>query len=69
VDHRNLLLDLELITLTGVAILSRQTALRAVARRLQAMGAAPELVRIATRSERLEPAPPPGASQIVMARH
>ncbi len=69
VDHRSLLLDLELIVLTAVAILSRPTALRAVARRLEALGASPDLVKIATRREQLEPAPPPGSNQIVMARY
>lgn len=69
VDQRSLRLDLELIALTAIAIASRPTALRAVARRLVALGAAPALVEIATRSVELTPAPPPGSTQVVMARY
>lgn len=69
VDERSVWLDLELIVLTALAIASRRTALRAVARRLEALGAAPDLVNVAARCEELRPAAPPGSDQIVMARY
>ena len=68
VAHRSVLLDLKLIVLTAVAILSRPTALQAVANTLRDLGANDRLVRLALRREPLMPAPPPGASELVTSR-
>ncbi len=68
VAHRSVLLDLKLIVLTAVAILSRPTALQAVANTLRDLGADDRLVRLALRREPLMPALPPGASELVTSR-
>jgi lipopolysaccharide/colanic/teichoic acid biosynthesis glycosyltransferase len=69
IAHSSLALDLKLILLTAVAIASRARALRGVVRDLQQRGAAAELIRVAARQSPLEPAPPPGAEQIVTERY
>jgi lipopolysaccharide/colanic/teichoic acid biosynthesis glycosyltransferase len=68
VAHRSVLLDLKLVVLTAVAILSRPTALQAVANILRDLGADDRLVRLALRREPLMPTPPPGASELVTSR-
>jgi lipopolysaccharide/colanic/teichoic acid biosynthesis glycosyltransferase len=69
IDRSSLALDLKLIALTAVAIASRARALRGVVRDLQQRGASAELIRVAARQSPLEPAPPPGAEQIVTERY
>ncbi len=68
IERRTLVLDIRLIFLTVVAILSRPKALQAVAHDLEERGAPAELVRVAERSERLVPHPPPGAASVVTSR-
>ena len=68
VEHRSVLLDLQLIWLTVVTLLSRPRALAGVGRLLKKLGAPEELYRVALRSEPLTPHPPPGATDIVMSR-
>ena len=53
--------DIQLIFLTAVAIISRQTALHGVVRILLAMRADPEMVEVCHRRSPLEPASPPSA--------
>ena len=65
IDHRSTPIDLALIALTGVAIVSRRTALTLIARLLRAIGAPEQLCRVARRSEMLRPTPPPGADHVV----
>lgn len=60
VDNRSLLLDLQLVWLTALAIISRQEALRAVSGILGGLGADETLKRICRRNEPLPPGPPPG---------
>lgn len=67
IEHRSMLVDFALILLTGVAIVSRPTALALVARMIAFAGASDELCRIARRSEVLRPCPPPGADRVVTA--
>ncbi len=68
IDNRSILLDLRLIWLTAIAILSRESALRSVAVVLEDLGVATDLRRVAARQEPLQPAPPPGASEVVTSR-
>ncbi|HEU4427745.1 MAG TPA: sugar transferase [Myxococcota bacterium] len=68
IERSSLALDLALIALTAATIVSRGAALRGVARILRAVGAPESLVAIALRDSPLRPCPPPGASEIVMAR-
>ncbi|MCC9078799.1 sugar transferase [Litorilinea aerophila] len=68
IDYRSFLLDLRLIFLTALAIVSREKALTGVQRILDELGADEQLKRIARRQEKLEPYPPPGATEIVQSR-
>lgn len=68
IERRTFALDVMLVVLTVVAILSRPKALQAVAHDLESRGAPAELVRIAMRSDRLVPHPPPGTESIVTSR-
>jgi lipopolysaccharide/colanic/teichoic acid biosynthesis glycosyltransferase len=58
-DHQSLLLDFRLMVLTAVATVSRQSALAAVVRELDKLGAPGELVDVAGREQPLEAALPP----------
>jgi lipopolysaccharide/colanic/teichoic acid biosynthesis glycosyltransferase len=69
IERSSVALDLKLIVLTAVAIVSRPRALRGVVRDLQQRGAGAELLRVASRQSPLQPAPPPGAEQIVTERY
>lgn len=68
IANRSLWLDLQLIFFTAVAILSRQTALNWVARRLADFGVDETVVAVARRDAALVPSPPPGMSEIVKHR-
>lgn len=58
-DHQSLPLDFRLMVLTAVATVSRQSALDAVARELDKLGAPQELVNVARRERPLAAALPP----------
>lgn len=68
IQHRSLLLDIQLCLLTAVAILSRSKALVGVQTLLRKHGANAELLEIAARKKPLSPKPPPGGNKIVTAR-
>lgn len=68
IDHRSLMLDLWLCSMTAVALVSRQSALRAVQGRLRRLGAQANLIELAGRQSALIPMPPPGAIDIVRSR-
>ncbi len=68
VENASLWLDIRLILLTVVAILDKQKALQGVQQILNELEAPDDLKRIAARREPLQPAPPPGASEIVTTR-
>jgi len=68
IDNRNLLLAVKLIYLTALSMFSRQRALQGVAADLKKRGAPRDMVRVALRTEKLMPHPPPGADAIVISR-
>ena len=68
VENQNTLLDLRLIILTIVAILDRRSALNAIQSILNDLGAPNDIRAVARRDAPLQPAPPPGATQIVTTR-
>ena len=68
VAKRSLILNIELIWLTLVAIVNKEAALRGINRILVAVNANPELVAVVRRDRDLPPYPPPGATQIVTSR-
>lgn len=68
IDRQSLGLDLQLIYLTGLAIVSRERALRGIQAILLNLGANDQLRRVASRQDELQPSPPPGATEIVTSR-
>ena len=68
IRHASIGLDLKLVVLTAAAIVSRPNALRRVAVILDQLGVDPAVVAAASRRQRLEPYPPPGAAGIVVNR-
>lgn len=68
IDHRSLLLDLQLVFFTATAILSRQTALNWVVSKLSDLGVDENVLAVARRDAELRPSPPPGMTEIVTHR-
>lgn len=68
IQHRSLGVDLRICLLTGLAIVSRQRALRGVSQLISSLGGSQNLVDLAKRERELEPSPPPGAAHIVTTR-
>lgn len=68
IEHRSLILDIQLCWLTMIAILSRERALSGVQVLLRGLGATAELLEIAARNKPLSPKPPPGSAKLVTVR-
>jgi lipopolysaccharide/colanic/teichoic acid biosynthesis glycosyltransferase len=68
IQHRSFLVDLQLGYLTFLAAASRRSSLEGVQKLLARLGAPPELISLASRTEPLVPMPPPGASRVVTSR-
>lgn len=68
IEHASVLLDVRLICLTLLSAFNRRAALDQVSAIVAGLGAAPELVAVAARRTPLQPAPPPGAREIVTGR-
>ena len=68
IDNRSILVDLQLIFLTALAIMSRREALDGVQKLLRMLGANEKLLQIAARDKPLAPLPPPGAQKVVTSR-
>lgn len=68
IEHSGVLLDVRLIFLTLLSAFKRRAALDRVSAIVAGLGASPDLVAVAARRTPLQPAPPPGASEIVTGR-
>jgi lipopolysaccharide/colanic/teichoic acid biosynthesis glycosyltransferase len=68
VENASTWIDLKLLALTGLAMVSKASALRGIAAILRRLGAPRDLIEIAKRERPLVPAPPPGATTIVTSR-
>lgn len=68
VEHTGVFLDVHLILLTLLSAVNRRAALDRVGGIVAKLGASRELTTVALRQEPLQPAPPPGASEIVHSR-
>jgi lipopolysaccharide/colanic/teichoic acid biosynthesis glycosyltransferase len=68
IEHASVALDIRLIFLTLLSAVDRRAALDRVADLVAQLGAPADLVRVAARREPLQPAPPPGATEIVQSR-
>ena len=68
IKNQSLLLDLQLVLYTVVAIISKQKALIWVAEKLRKLNVDAETIKISKRRVSLYPFPPPGSSEIVSSR-
>jgi lipopolysaccharide/colanic/teichoic acid biosynthesis glycosyltransferase len=69
IDKQSLILDIQLILLTAMAIVSKENSLREIEKILIKLKTDEELRRVALRCDTLVPHPPPGSTQIAMARY
>lgn len=68
IAHAGVWLDVRLIGLTLLSAVNRRAALNRLSEIVRELGASPELIAVASRNSPLQPAPPPGASVVVMSR-
>jgi len=68
IENRSVLIDLQLIVLTVLAIFSKKAALKRVTNLLRSLGADEKLLAMSERKNPLVPTPPPGSSKIVTER-
>jgi lipopolysaccharide/colanic/teichoic acid biosynthesis glycosyltransferase len=68
IKNQSLLLDLQLVLYTVVAIISKQKALTWVAEKLRKLNVDAETIKISKRKVSLYPFPPPGSSEVVGSR-
>ncbi len=68
IDNISMLLDLQLIILTAVAIVSKETALTRIDKILGKLDAPDDLRQVARRQNTLVPYPPPGTDKIFAGR-
>ena len=68
IENQTLLLDIQLMFYTAVAIISKKYALAWIAKKLQYLNVNGELVEICKREIDLYPYPPPGSNEIVLKR-
>jgi lipopolysaccharide/colanic/teichoic acid biosynthesis glycosyltransferase len=68
IKHQSILLDIEIIIYTLVALISKRTALNWVSKKLANLGIDQNLVNISKREIELFPYPPPGSDFVVTTR-
>ena len=68
IKHQSILLDIEIIIYTLVALISKRTALNWVSKKLGNFGVDRDLVNISKREIELFPYPPPGSDFVITSR-
>jgi len=68
IEHQSIWMDIQLIYVTVLAIISKQSALDWVVKRLSYFNIDPAVIDVSKREEELTPFPPPGFDCIVDAR-
>jgi lipopolysaccharide/colanic/teichoic acid biosynthesis glycosyltransferase len=68
IKHQSILLDIEIIIYTLVALISKRTALNWVSKKLENLEADQNLVNISKREIELFPYPPPGSDFVITSR-
>lgn len=63
-EHSSVGMDLQIIWLTAMAVVNKQTALRGVVGLLERYSAPPELLAVCRRERPLPEAPPPGGTEV-----
>ena len=66
IKHKSILLDLELIMFTVVALVSKPMALKWVVKKLEKFNVDQKIIEVAKRDKELSPFPPPGTNKIVV---
>jgi len=66
IKHKSILLDLELMIFTLVALISKPTALKWVVKKLEKFNVDQKIIEVAKRDKELKPFPPPGTNKIVV---
>jgi len=66
IKHKSILLDLELIMFTVVALVSKPMALKWVVKKLEKFYVDQKIIDVAKRDKELSPFPPPGSDKIVV---
>ena len=66
IKHHSILLDLELIIFTIVALISKPMALKWVVKKLEKFNVDQKIIDVAKRDKELSPFPPPGSDKIVV---
>jgi len=66
IKHKSILLDLELIIFTVVALVSKPLALKWVVKKLEKFDVDKKIVEVAKREKELKPFPPPGLDKIIV---
>ena len=68
IDNRNVWLDIQIVFYTAVAIVSKQTAITWLVKKLEGLRVDEKILQVARRNRKLEPYPPPGSDQVVSQR-
>ena len=68
IKHQSILLDIEIIIYTFVALISKRTALNWVSKKLEKFRVDKDLVNISKREIELFPYPPPGSDFVITSR-
>jgi lipopolysaccharide/colanic/teichoic acid biosynthesis glycosyltransferase len=68
IKHQSILLDIEIIIYTLIALISKRTALNWVSKKLEKFRVDKDLVNISKREIELFPYPPPGAHYVITSR-
>ncbi len=68
IKNRTFFIDIKVLLITAIAIINREKAITLIQKVLQKVGCSTELLKIASRKEKLYPFPPPGFEEIVTHR-
>jgi lipopolysaccharide/colanic/teichoic acid biosynthesis glycosyltransferase len=66
IKHQSIMLDLELMIFTVVALISKPTALKWAVKKLEKFNVDQKIIEVAKRDKELSPFPPPGSDKIVV---
>jgi len=66
IKHQSIMLDLELMIFTLVALISKPMALKWVVKKLEKFNVDQKIIEVAKRDKELSPFPPPGTNKIVV---
>ena len=68
IKHQSILLDIEIIIYTLIALISKRIALNWVSKKLENLAVSQDLVNISKRETELFPYPPPGSGYVITSR-